>query len=75
MPKWDGLLPPVSCGEHPIIDRVRTPVAYSNPALPFLYIMKQNSARPIAQIQMTRTPQSDPTTLPTTGNTSVANQG
>ena len=32
MPKWDGLLPPVSCGERPIIDGVRTPVAYSNHA-------------------------------------------
>ena len=30
MPEWDGLLPPVSCGEHPIIDGVRTPVAYSS---------------------------------------------
>ena len=29
MPEWDGLLPPVSCGERPIIDGVRTPVAYS----------------------------------------------
>ena len=29
MPEWDGLLPPVSCGECPIIDGVRTPVAYS----------------------------------------------
>ena len=29
MPEWDGLLPPVSCGERPIIDSVRTPVAYS----------------------------------------------
>ena len=32
MPKWDGLLPPVSCGERLIIDGVRTPVAYSIPA-------------------------------------------
>ena len=30
MPEWDGLLPPVSCGERPIIDNVRTPVAYSS---------------------------------------------
>ena len=30
MPEWDGLLPPVSCGERPIIDSVRTSVAYSN---------------------------------------------
>ena len=30
MPEWDGLLPPVSCGERPIIDGVRTPVAYSS---------------------------------------------
>ena len=29
MPEWDGVLPPVSCGERPIIDGVRTPVAYS----------------------------------------------
>ena len=29
VPEWDGLLPPVSCGERPIIDGVRTPVAYS----------------------------------------------
>ena len=29
MPEWDGLLPSVSCGERPIIDNVRTPVAYS----------------------------------------------
>ena len=33
MPEWDGLLPPVSCGERPIIDGVRTPVAYSNPRI------------------------------------------
>ena len=30
MPEWDGLLPPVSCGDRPIIDGVRTPVAYSS---------------------------------------------
>ena len=30
MPEWDELLPPVSCGERPIIDGVRTPVAYSS---------------------------------------------
>ena len=29
MPEWDGLLPPVSCSDRPIIDGVRTPVAYS----------------------------------------------
>ena len=29
VPEWDGLLPPVSYGERPIIDGVRTPVAYS----------------------------------------------
>ena len=29
VPEWDGLLPPVSCDERPIIDSVRTPVAYS----------------------------------------------
>ena len=29
VPEWDGLLPPVSCGERPIIDSVRTPVAYT----------------------------------------------
>ena len=29
MPEWDGLLPPASCGERPIIDSVRTLVAYS----------------------------------------------
>ena len=28
VPEWDGLLPPVFCGERPIIDSVRTPVAY-----------------------------------------------
>ena len=29
VPEWDGLLPPVSCGDRPIIDGVRTLVAYS----------------------------------------------
>ena len=29
VPEWDGLLPPVSCGERPIIDGVRTLVAYT----------------------------------------------
>ena len=29
MPEWDGLLSPVSRGERPIIDGVRTLVAYS----------------------------------------------
>ena len=32
MQEWDGLLPPVSCGDRPIIDGVRTPVAYSTHA-------------------------------------------
>ena len=27
--EWDGLLPPVSCGDRPIISGVRTRVAYS----------------------------------------------
>ena len=29
VPKLDGLLRPVSCGERPFIDGVRTPVAYT----------------------------------------------
>lgn len=60
--------------KHLVVHTILTSYSY-NPGSPFLYIMKQNSARPSAQIQMIRIPQRDPTTLPTKGNASAANQG